>query len=60
MRDDREERDVRKNLPPLLTAGHTKVDGVLPRFYAVASKIQHSAEVRKWRIRVFFPIWIAV
>lgn len=60
VRDDREERDVRKNLPPLLTAGHTEVDGVFSRLYAAASEIQHSAEVRKWRIRVFLPIWITV
>lgn len=38
MRDDREERDVRKSLPPLLTAAHTEVDGVFSRFYAAAQQ----------------------
>lgn len=43
MRDDREERDVRKNLPPLLTAAHTQLDAVFSRFYAAAGEIRHSA-----------------
>lgn len=44
---------MRKNLPPLPTAGHAEVDGVFSRFYAAASKIQHSAGVCKWRSCVF-------
>lgn len=59
----REERDVRKNLPPLLTHGHTLHRGrrcVLSLLTRAASEIQHSAGVRKWRSRVFFPVWIAV
>lgn len=43
MRDDREERDVRKNLPPLLAAAHTQLDAVFSRFYAAAGEIRHSA-----------------